>query len=53
MFGLSTILLVTSDKTCPIIKIDGIKNGNDLRKELRPIVEIRRDIKGVKIRDFE
>jgi uncharacterized membrane protein YdbT with pleckstrin-like domain len=53
MFGLSTILLVTSDKTSPIIKIHGVKNGNDLRKELRAIVEIRRDKKGVKERDFE
>ena len=53
MFGLSTILLVTSDKTSPIIKLQGVINGNDLRKELRTVVEIRRDKKGVKERDFE
>ena len=52
MFGLSTIILVTSDKTSPIIKLCGIKNGNDLRKELRVAVEERRDIKGVKETDL-
>tara|TARA_R110000796_G_scaffold22657_3_gene65465 strand:+ start:1481 stop:1915 length:435 start_codon:yes stop_codon:yes gene_type:complete len=53
MFGLSTILLVTSDKSSPIVKIHGVKNGNDLRKELRIAVESRRDKKGVRERDFE
>jgi uncharacterized membrane protein YdbT with pleckstrin-like domain len=53
MFGLSTITLVTSDKTSPIIKIYGVKDGNNLRKELRTAVDVRRDLKGVKERDFE
>jgi uncharacterized membrane protein YdbT with pleckstrin-like domain len=53
MFGLSTILLVTSDKTSPIIKLSGVKNGTSLRKTLRDAVEVRRDIKGVRERDFE
>jgi uncharacterized membrane protein YdbT with pleckstrin-like domain len=53
MFGLSTILLVTSDKTSPIITLSGVKNGNSLRKTLRDAVEVRRDIKGVRERDFE
>jgi uncharacterized membrane protein YdbT with pleckstrin-like domain len=53
MFGLSTILLVTSDKSSPLIKIHGVENGSDLRKELRTSVEARRDQKGVKERDFE
>jgi uncharacterized membrane protein YdbT with pleckstrin-like domain len=53
MFGLSTIILVTSDKTTPRIKIEGIKDGNDLREKLRTVVEARRDQKGVKERDFE
>jgi uncharacterized membrane protein YdbT with pleckstrin-like domain len=53
MFGLSTILLVTSDKSSPIISLDGVKNGINLRKELRAAVEARRDKKGVKERDFE
>jgi len=53
MFGLSTILLVTSDKTSPIIALSGVKNGNSLRNTLRGAVEARRDIKGVRERDFE
>jgi uncharacterized membrane protein YdbT with pleckstrin-like domain len=53
MFGLSTILLVTSDKTSPIITLSGVKNGNNLRKTLRDAVEARRDLKGVRERDFE
>jgi uncharacterized membrane protein YdbT with pleckstrin-like domain len=53
MFGLSTILLVTSDKTSPIITLSGVKNGNNLRKTLRDAVEVRRDLKGVRERDFE
>ena len=53
MFGLSTILLVTSDKSSPLIKVYGVKNGTSLRKELRTLIEARRDKKGVKERDFE
>lgn len=53
MFGLSTIVLVTSDKTSPIIKLRGVKNGNDLRKLIRDAVEVRRDKKGVKDRDIQ
>ena len=53
MFGLSTILLVTSDKTSPIITLSGVKNGNNLRKTLRDAVEVRRELKGVRERDFE
>jgi len=50
MFGLSNIFLITSDKTSPIIKLCGIKNGNDLRKEIRKAVENVRDKKGIKER---
>ena len=53
IFGLSTIILITSDKTSPIIKLPGIKNGIVLSNELRKAVDIRRDEKGVKERDFE
>jgi uncharacterized membrane protein YdbT with pleckstrin-like domain len=53
MFGLSTILLVTSDKTSPFITLSGVKNGNNLRKILRDAVEVRRELKGVRERDFE
>jgi uncharacterized membrane protein YdbT with pleckstrin-like domain len=53
MFGLSNILIVTSDKTSPIISLLGIKNGDKLRKELRDLVEQRRDKKGVRERDLD
>lgn len=51
--GLSNIIMVTSDKTNPIVKIPAIPNGKQLREELRKAVDIRRDIKGVRERDFE
>jgi uncharacterized membrane protein YdbT with pleckstrin-like domain len=53
MFGLSIILLITSDKSSPLIKLHGVKNGVSLSRELRTLVEARRDKKGVKERDFE
>ena len=53
IFGLSNILIVTSDKTSPIISLLGIKDGNKLRKELRDLVELRRDKKGVRERDLD
>lgn len=53
IFGLSNILIVTSDKTSPIISLFGIKNGSELRKELRDLVEARRDKKGVRERDLD
>ena len=53
LFGLSNISIVTSDKTSPIISLFGIKNGDKLRKELRDLVEARRDKKGVRERDLD
>jgi len=52
MFGLSNILIVTSDKSSPIISLFGVKNGDKLRKELRDLVETRRDKKGVRELDL-
>ena len=51
IFGLSEIILVTTDKTSPSILLNGVKNGNELRNELRIAVEARRDKKGVIERD--
>ena len=47
-FGLSTILLVTSDRISTIIKIEGIESGDNLRKQLRTLIEKRKDDKGVR-----
>ena len=52
LFGLSTIIIHTSDKTSPIIRINGVEKGNDIREKLRTAVETRRDLKGVKERDI-
>lgn len=51
--GLSTIVLITSDKSTPTLIIPAIANGNYLREKFRMAVDQRRDIKGVKERDFE
>ena len=53
MFGLSNIIIITSDKTSPLITIKGVKNGKKLTGYLRSKVEKRRDKKGVKETDFE
>jgi hypothetical protein len=53
MFGLSNILLVTTDKSSPLISLNGVQNGPELRKELRNMVEARRDKKGVRERDID
>ena len=53
IFGLSNIILHTSDKTTPIVAIPGLKNGKELREQLRTLVDTRRDQKGVRETDFE
>ena len=51
IFGLSNILLITADRTSPVISLSGIKNGESLKKDLRNLIEKRRDKKGVIERD--
>lgn len=53
ILGISNIHLMTSDKSSPFYTISGIKNGKELREQLRTLVEKRRDEKGVIERDFE
>ena len=52
IFGLSNVLIVTSDRTSPLILVNAIKNGGVIRRELREAVELRRDKKGVREMDF-
>ena len=52
LVGLSTIVLVTSDKTNPILRIPAIKEGKKLREMIRNAVDLRRDQKGVREVDF-
>lgn len=53
LVGLSTIILITSDKTSPRVSLAGIKGGKNLKEDLRKIVEIERERKKVYERDFE
>ncbi|MGJ8695627.1 MAG: PH domain-containing protein [Verrucomicrobiaceae bacterium] len=53
IFGLSTIVLDTSDRSCPIIEIRAIRDGAAIREKLRKQVEILRDKKRVREVDFE
>lgn len=52
LVGLSNIVLETSDRTHPMKIIPGVKNGKQLREELRTCIEIRREEKGVRETDF-
>jgi membrane protein YdbS with pleckstrin-like domain len=47
------IVVKSSDKTTPIINLQGIPDGNAILNSLRDCVEHRRDIKGVRIADLE
>lgn len=49
----SNIVLNTSDRTNPVYTIRGIRNGKELREQLRIAVDRRRDAKGVRETDFE
>ena len=53
IFSLSNIIIMTSDKTSPLITIKGVKNGKKITDYLRSKVEKRRDEKGVRETDFE
>ena len=51
IFGLSNIVLHTSDRTSPIVIIPAIKDGKELRETLRDLVDQRREQKGVRETD--
>ncbi len=51
LFGLSNIILVTSDRTDKIEIIPAIKDGKQLREQIRNAVDKRRDVK--KVREFD
>jgi uncharacterized membrane protein YdbT with pleckstrin-like domain len=53
LVGLSNVILVTSDRTNPIVRIPAITDGKNLREKLRAAVDIRRDKKRVRETDFE
>ncbi|MDA7888286.1 PH domain-containing protein [Akkermansiaceae bacterium] len=53
LFGLSSIVLSTSDRSCPTVEIKAIKDGPEIREKLRKQVEMLRDKKRVREVDFE
>jgi uncharacterized membrane protein YdbT with pleckstrin-like domain len=53
IFGLSTLIIETSDRSQPRIEIKAVPRGDDLRETLRKQVEYWRDRKRVREVDFE
>jgi len=53
LFGLSSIVLDTSDRSHPIIELEAIRGGLELRDRIRKQVEYWRDRKRVREVDFE
>ena len=53
VFGLSTLLIETSDRSQPHIEIKAIHNGDELRETLRKQVEFWRDRKRVREVDMD
>ena len=53
LFGLSTLIIDTSDRSSPTVKIAAVRNGSEIREKLRAQVEILRDRKRVREVDFE
>ena len=53
LFGLSNIVLQTSDRSTPEIEINAVRDGVELRERLRKQVELLRDKKRVREVDFE
>ena len=53
IFGLSNIVLQTSDRSLPEVNIRAVRNGIEIREKLRKQVESLRDKKRVREVDFE
>lgn len=48
IFGLSNVVLTTTDHNNPKLILKGVKNGEALKEHIRVAVDARRDIKGVR-----
>ena len=53
LFGLGNVTLVSSDVTTPVVSIHGVKDAQQLREQIRSLVEVRRDQKRVRTGEFE
>lgn len=52
LFSLGNVILITSDKTSPKVKIKAVKEARELREKIRHLVEERRDKKRVREVEF-
>lgn len=53
LFSLGNVILITSDKSTPVVVIKAIPNGEELREKIRRYVEECRTRKGVREVDIE
>jgi len=53
LFGLSNLVLDTSDRALPKLELHAVKGGPAIREKLRKYVELLRDKKRVREVDFE
>lgn len=53
LFGLASIVLDTSDRSHPVVELEAIRGGLELRDRIRKQVEYWRDRKRVREVDFE
>jgi uncharacterized membrane protein YdbT with pleckstrin-like domain len=53
MINLANIIIVSSDRNSPELVLPAIKNGVDVREQLRKAVEVRRDKKQAREMDFD
>ena len=53
IFSLGNIILDTSDKTTPEIRVEAIRDAREVREKIRSSVLVRRDAKRVQEIDFE
>ena len=51
IFGLSNIMIHTSDRTAPVVVLEAIENAEPLREQLRTCVERQRQRK--RVREFD
>lgn len=52
IFGLGNVVIMSSDTTTPISSIPAIKNAQNLREQIRQLVEDRREQKQVRITEL-
>lgn len=53
VFGLGNLTLMTSDATCPTVRIEAIAEVSDVREKLRNAVQAERDRKRVREMDVD